>query len=194
MIVEQDEIVLVDIEATCWKHRPPEGQQNEIIEVGLCVLNLADGELSPPRSIIVRPQRSKVSAFCTRLTSITQSMVDAGMSFYDACAIIQSDYALPNRIWASWSDYDLKMFTRQCTETGVAYPFGPRYVNLKTVFAQVNGLEQEIGLARAMKSSGMLWEGRHHRGVDDAWNLGRLLQWLLQTHGAAAVWQKVETA
>lgn len=194
MIGPDDSIILVDIEATCWKHRPPEGQQSEIIEIGLCVLDLASSELRQPRSLVVRPQRSKVSAFCTRLTSITQTMVDDGLWFPEACAIIAAEYAGAGHIWASWSDYDLKMLTRQCESLDVPYPFGPRHVDLKALFARAQGLNSQIGLVRAIKSSGLTWEGRHHRGVDDAWNLGLLLQHLLQTHGATALWQHLEPA
>ena len=32
-----DKILVVDIEATCWEGKPPAGEQNEIIEVGICL-------------------------------------------------------------------------------------------------------------------------------------------------------------
>jgi inhibitor of KinA sporulation pathway (predicted exonuclease) len=34
-----DNILIIDLEATCWNDRPPKGQENEIIEIGfvLCM-------------------------------------------------------------------------------------------------------------------------------------------------------------
>ena len=38
-----DCILVVDLEATCWVGGPPEGQESEIIEIGLCVLHVSSG-------------------------------------------------------------------------------------------------------------------------------------------------------
>jgi len=65
-----DKIIVVDVESTCWKGKPSEGQINEIIEVGLGIIN--------KQSYIVKPKLSIISNFCTELTSITQEMVDKG--------------------------------------------------------------------------------------------------------------------
>ena len=68
-------VLVVDVEATCWQSRqPPPGEQSEIIEIGLCPLDLDCLEPGPVHSILVRPQRSQISPFCTRLTSITPEM------------------------------------------------------------------------------------------------------------------------
>ena len=66
-----DQIIVLDIEATCWEGEIPRGQENEIIEVGLCLLEPKTGERSAKASYLVRPERSKVSEFCTRLTTLT---------------------------------------------------------------------------------------------------------------------------
>lgn len=58
---------IIDIEATCWAAQPLPGQVSEIIEIGLCVLNLRTLERVERRSIRVRPERSEVSVFCTEL-------------------------------------------------------------------------------------------------------------------------------
>ena len=36
-----DRILVVDVEATCWEGDPPPGQISEILEIGLCVLDVA---------------------------------------------------------------------------------------------------------------------------------------------------------
>ena len=41
-----DKIIIIDLEATCWKGQIPDGEVNEIIEIGLSVLDTVSGEIS----------------------------------------------------------------------------------------------------------------------------------------------------
>lgn len=50
-----DRIVVVDIEATCWEDGPPPGQTNDIIEVGVALLDVASLTVGDKHSILVRP-------------------------------------------------------------------------------------------------------------------------------------------
>lgn len=179
---ESDKIVVVDIESTCWEGQPPPGQEAEIIEIGVTVLDPASRELSDKRAIIVRPERSRVSAFCTRLTTLTQEQVDGGMSFAEACALLEREYQTRERVWASWGDYDRQTFEAQCHEFDVPYPFGDHHVNAKWLFASARQ-EKRVSLAKAMERIGLTMEGTHHRGVDDAWNIARVLVHLLEAFG-----------
>lgn len=174
---------VVDVEATCWDGRPQEGQVNEIIEIGLTVLDLATRERVAKHRILVRPQRSTVSAFCTELTGLTQAEVDTGIDFAQACARLTAEHAAAERGWASWGDYDRKQFHRDCEATGTAYPFGDRHTNAKAVYASAFGLRRQIGMAQALEQSGLPLEGRHHRGDDDSWNIAALIL-LLDRRGA----------
>ena len=88
MSIMTDKLIVVDLEATCWKKQPPPGQQNEIIEVGVCLLDTETLAIEDNRGILVKPTRSKVSEFCTKLTSLTQEMVDDGVSFAESCATL----------------------------------------------------------------------------------------------------------
>ena len=87
-----DSINVIDVEATCWEGNPPPGQRQEIIEIGVCPLEVSTGRRLEKRSILVRPERSRVSAFCTNLTTLTQQQVERGTSFREACAILRRDY------------------------------------------------------------------------------------------------------
>jgi inhibitor of KinA sporulation pathway (predicted exonuclease) len=40
-----DKIIIIDLEATCWKGQIPDGEVNEIIEIGLSVLDRVSGEI-----------------------------------------------------------------------------------------------------------------------------------------------------
>ena len=106
-----DHILVIDIESTCWDGGfPPRGETNDIIEIGLTPLELSTGRRLEKRSILVRPERSKVSPFCTQLTTLTQEQVDSGILFKDACKILETEYLSQERLWASFGDYDRKQF------------------------------------------------------------------------------------
>jgi hypothetical protein len=48
---------LIDIACTCWPYRPPPGEEQEIIEIGICCLNPAACEPLEKRSLLVKPER-----------------------------------------------------------------------------------------------------------------------------------------
>ena len=167
---------VIDLEATCWQGSPPPGEVNEIIEIGVCVLDLSSLERVHRRSILVRPARSTVSSFCTQLTSLTQEMVDAGTTLADACSQLRTDLDSPARPWASWGEYDRNQFLRQCDQDAVPYPFGEVHLNAKQIYAQAYGLPRRAaGMAQALQHAGLPLVGRHHRGDDDAWNIAALI-------------------
>ena len=180
----RDKVLVVDVEATCWDVKPPpDGQINEIIEIGFCFYDIASDEVKDKRSLLIKPTVSEISPFCTRLTTLTSQMIAAnGIDFGTACRMLLDDYEARNYLWASWGSYDQKIFRRQCRRLGVSYPFGKRHMNLKSVFASYHG-GQRRGMAGALESAGLELQGRHHRGHDDAWNIARLLQYLVRRFG-----------
>jgi len=170
-----DQILVVDVESTCWEEEPPKGEKSEIIEIGVCVINVPTLERVIKQSIFVRPVESTVSRYCTNLTSLTQENLENGLLFRSACAILKEHYRSKKIAWASWGDYDRKQFGRVCERQKVDYPFGPTHLNVKTLFALQQGLQREVGMAEALQRLGMPLEGRHHSGMDDAWNIAALL-------------------
>ncbi|MDZ4763546.1 MAG: 3'-5' exonuclease [Chloroflexota bacterium] len=182
-IVRRDKIIVVDIEATCWIDEPPPGQDFEIIEVGVSVFDMKTRTPSPPVSILVKPTISTVSEFCTSLTTLTQALVDTGVTFAAACARLQAEFDTKQFMWASWGNYDYEMFKSQCHRFGVEYPFSGRHMNFKTMFAQAYNNKARVGMAEALNKAGLTIEGTHHRGGDDAYNIARILGVVLEKHG-----------
>lgn len=171
---------IIDLEATCWAGDPPPGQHSEIIEIGVCVLDLQTLERTQKRGIVVRPKHSEVSAFCTELTGWTAADLSTGLSFREACEVLRRDYHADSRPWASWGDYDRKQFEAQCAASGVPYPLSARHINAKKVFTEARGLKKRPGMAQALELVGLPLEGRHHNGADDAWNIAALVAGLAQ--------------
>ncbi len=180
---DPDRVMVVDVEATCWEKRPPPGQHSEIIEIGVCVFNLKTSMPGLSVSILVKPERSKISPFCTQLTTLTQEVVDSGISFAAACARLESAFASKQHLWVSWGSYDARMFRDQCAGFGVAYPFSDQHVNLKRVFANRLNNKKQIGMAAALTMCDLSLNGIHHRGGDDAYNIARILGVLVKRFG-----------
>lgn len=176
-------INVIDLECTCWRDSgPPRGQQQEIIEIGIAVFNANTLTLADTESILLKPEHSEVSEFCTELTTITADMLEDGVTFAEACQSLRSNYDSKNRTWASWGDFDRRMFQRQCGQYAwgdVNYPFGPTHLNVKNLYALRHKLKREVGMEKALDQLGMELTGTHHRGVDDAWNIARILKGLL---------------
>ena len=172
-----DQVIIIDLEATCWEdgnHNRKDGQVSEIIEVGVCAVDVNNFCVMKTQSIIVKPQKSKVSDFCTKLTTLTQSDVDKGVSFKEACDILRKEYKTDLRTWASWGDYDRTQFDRECSFKRIRPPFGRTHINIKNVFAIMNGLKREISVGEALEMKGRKFDGTPHRGMDDAVNIASL--------------------
>ena len=174
-----DKLLVIDIEATCWasKAEKPKEQHSEIIEVGICAFSLSSWKPEAKSSIVLTPTQSDVTKYCTDLTGWTLAALQKeGVYFHQACKILQDVYDSRRRVWASWGDYDRTMFYHECRRKDVPYPFGIRHINLKTMFAIHHKLQKEVGMHKALELIGLDLEGRHHLGMDDAWNIGRILQ------------------
>ena len=176
-----DRILVVDVEATCWAAgEQPAGAEAEIIEIGVAEVDVASATVVSNTGLLVRPQRSTVSAFCTQLTTLTQEQVDAGVPFEQACAVLRKQYKSDLRPWASYGDYDRSQFERQCAAFGVRYPFGKTHLNVKSLLALVRALPREVGMDEGLRLLNLPLEGTHHRGGDDARNIAKILCELLR--------------
>jgi inhibitor of KinA sporulation pathway (predicted exonuclease) len=181
-------ILVVDVESTCWSaegggaaDEAPPGQQSEIIEIGVAVVDTGSLRIQQCDDLLVKPAHSEVSAFCTQLTTLTPAQVNGGVPFVEACRVLKKRYAAQECSWASWGDYDRSQFERQCRVQTVAYPFGKTHLNVKNLFSLVHALPEELGMAEALAHAGLTLEGTHHRAHHDAKNIARLLIGLLGT-------------
>lgn len=179
MAKKLDQILIIDVESTCWEGPPPPEEESEIIEIGVCLLEVATGERLGVESILVKPERSRVSPFCTGLTTLTQSQVEGGVSFQEACSRLKRHYLGQERTWASYGDYDRRQFERQCRARQVGYPLGATHLNVKNLFALKHKLSREVGMAEALTQLNLPLVGTHHRGADDAWNIAQILASML---------------
>lgn len=171
--------LVIDIEATCWDKNPPSGQapdsqRGEIIEIGITSISLPDKKIVESESIIVWPTTTKISEFCTELTTLTPEYVhENGRSFGSAIYYMYSKYRTDRNMWGSWGKYDDKIFIRQCAKEGVRYPFNNNYLNIKSLFAWKYGFN--CRLDKALAHVDIPLDGTFHRGIDDSRNIAKIL-------------------
>jgi len=169
-----DKIIVVDVESTCWMGEPPIGQMNEIIEVGVSTIETSNLSIIGKDSYIIKPRFSKISDFCTELTGITQEMVDEGQTFESVCSQIKVNYGSESRIWASYGEYDKQQFKKICSMFNARYPFSDMHWNIKSMASLFYGFP-EMGMDKLLNKLGIKMDGRHHRGIDDAYNIAKIL-------------------
>lgn len=170
-----DKILVVDLEATCWENRTEyQRQHSEIIEIGICVLDTNTGEINKSKGILVKPFKSEVSIYCSQLTTLTQEMLDKdGVTLGEAIIILRDEYKSQELTWASYGDFDKKMLKNQTQKWNIPFPMSENHINVKKEFGKING--KAIGMARALEVLNIPLEGTHHRGVDDAKNIAKIV-------------------
>ncbi|MFO7904156.1 MAG: exonuclease domain-containing protein [Planctomycetota bacterium] len=182
-----DYYLVIDLEATCCDSETVPQGETEIIEIGAVMADARSLQPVDEFGAFVRPVRHPIlTEFCSQLTSITQQQVDGAMGFPDVLVgLIQWAAAYPNHLFSSWGEYDRKQLARDCSFHRVRYPFED-HLNVKRCFAKAMGLRKPDGMAPALRRVGLPLQGTHHRGIDDARNIVRLLPYILAHDGQAA--------
>ncbi|MFZ9596038.1 MAG: exonuclease domain-containing protein [Bdellovibrionia bacterium] len=175
-------INVIDLESTCWTKEEAAGKISEIIEIGITVVDRESLQILSTESLLIRPEVSEISDFCTQLTSLTPSYVaEQGMTFSQALEILEKRYDFRSRLFASYGDYDRKMFERQFARLGIPTILGSEHLNIKRAFAQTEGLKKEVSMPGALHRLGLGLIGTHHRGGDDSRNIAQILIHLLKS-------------
>lgn len=173
--------LVVDLEATCTESNEFPRNQMEIIEIGAVAVDGQDFSILGEFAEFVKPVRNPfLTEFCTRLTSIQQSDVDAA----DTYPLVNQRFRewvdkFPEGVFCSWGNYDRNQFIQDCMHHAVPYPFPSDYhINIKSRFAKRQGIGKQVGMKKALHIAGIPLDGTHHRGIDDARNMVKLMPYL----------------
>lgn len=176
-------VLCVDFEATCDSDRAAiPRHESEIIEFGAVMIDTTTGERVFEFSHFIKPViHPTLTPFCTELTTITQEQVDNGVTFEQAVELLDIEIAgaLGDQefVWVSWGQYDYNQFHAEVKRNDLDcsnFLGSARHVNLKNAAAAF-GKCAPRGLDAAVKARGLEWYGTHHRGIDDAINVGNIL-------------------
>jgi 3'-5' exoribonuclease 1 len=176
-------ILVVDLEATCCDLKTIPRHQMETIEIGAVMVSMESLAIVDEFQTFIKPLRHPIlTEFCLQLTSITQSQVDTAPTFPDAIKLWQPWLSkFDKTIFGSWGDYDRKQLQQDSKHHRIdlPYPVSSNHINLKEIFSTTQGLNKRYGMAQALNLAQIELTGIHHRGIDDARNISKLLPYIL---------------
>ena len=172
--------IVYDLEATCWEKgtRP---ERMEIIEIGAVRVDATKLTIRDEFDTFVQPvSEPELTDFCRNLTSIRQEDIDSAQTFPDALKDFLDWIGTDETILCSWGSYDRSQLLIDCKRHRLEPPaLLDSYLNLKHEFSErQNG--RKYGVKRALRIMGIPFEGIHHRGIDDARNIAKILIKLLR--------------
>jgi inhibitor of KinA sporulation pathway (predicted exonuclease) len=179
VVAGERRIVVVDVEATCWK-KGVFSRNKETIEIGAVLLLLDRGESRWPEfQTFVRPRRHPhLSGFCRELTGITQENIDAAPTFPEALRLfLEWSQPLERVVLATWSRYDLWQLDLDLEAHGLPKLATP-FLDVKKLAARIVGTKSFKETARDLDPDGVVMPG--HRAVADARRTARILNRLLR--------------
>ncbi|MEL6388961.1 MAG: 3'-5' exonuclease [Bacteroidota bacterium] len=167
--------IVFDLEATCWRGRPPKGI-TEIIEVGALMINRY-GEVESRFERFVKPiVNPLLSGFCKNLTSISQENVDGARTFdrviqefRDWGNLYDDEYIL-----LSWGGDDQNLLLNDSRLHQLETDWLDYYRDLKKNYKHMMNLTNARGLKSTVKWEGFEFTGAHHRAMSDAENLAKI--------------------
>lgn len=176
-----DNFLIVDLEASCCNDNQFPTTEMEIIEVGAVMVEAQSLTKIDEFCTFIKPIRHpQLTSFCTELTSINQQDVDTAPLFKDAVnQFKQWLYQYENYLFCSWGDYDKAQLEQDCRLHKEPYPIPAPHLNIKKAFSASQGINKRQGMAQALNLAGIPLEGRHHRGIDDARNMAKLMPYIL---------------
>ena len=180
-MIFKNKIIIVDLEATCWDKGQHSSKNMEIIEIGAVKVYVNDLQIVDEYDAFIKPIKFPIlSDFCKELTTIKQEDVDSADEFprvWQSFLDWIGDYE--DVSIASWGAYDKIQMLQDCILHKLKFPFNQNHINLKKWFSGFhNG--KKYGMKRALNIVGLDLIGNHHRGIDDAKNIWRIVEKIIK--------------
>jgi inhibitor of KinA sporulation pathway (predicted exonuclease) len=180
-------VLVIDLEATCADDGSISPELMEVLELGAVWVS-PEGHILDRFHSFCRAEQP-LTAFCKRLLPhIDQATIDAAPA-WPAVAPGLAEFAQLRRqagsCWGSWGTFDHNQIARECVRHSIANPLaGLEHFNLKRAFAKARGNIRQVGMSTAFQIARLTLEGDHHRALDDALNIARLLPFCPRPHPA----------
>ncbi len=184
-------LIVLDFEATCddgtsaWPFNPA---LQEIIELPAALVSVSTRTIGDRFDQVIRPvHQPELTPFCTQLTSLRQSDVDASPDIVTTmdrfCAWLASHDLRPdNACVVTCGDWDLlRMWPKQVRlQPGLRTPpLFRRWCNIKRPFRDATG-RKAPGMMGMLRALDLPHVGHHHRGRDDVTNIAAIATRLLE--------------
>ena len=173
-------ICVLDFEATCQES----GKQNhEVIEFPSILYKWTDKltQISEFREYCKPKSNPILSPFCTKLTGITQDKIDPADTFPNVLArhekwLTSNVDNFDNFTFLTCGGWDWGQFAQECKCHNIKpSKIYNKYINIKKEFQKFYKTQHSMGMAGMLHYLGMDLIGRHHCGLDDCRNIGRIL-------------------
>jgi len=180
-------LLILDFEAQCQEGEKLKVQ--EIIEFPVIFYDLKERKVKDFYfHEYIKPKVFPIlTQFCKELTGISQETVDAGVYIEDA--LLKFDEFLNQNLinsskftFVTCGNWDLC----QCLRKEAKYKniilkdYFKRWINVKNIFCEYIGNKKPTGMDSMLKELGLKLEGRHHSGIDDARNITKIVDKLIQ--------------
>lgn len=167
---------VIDLELSCYpENKFPEGERQEIIEIGLTIVDLSGMRILKTHSMPIIPTMSSISPFCTELTGWTEAALKKqGMPYEEAIRRLTEKYGSQNRLLISDSGGDRKAVDWQCSYDCKPSPFGPDELNVSVLYSVYTKDFRNVSLENKLRRMGLSFQGVPHRADADSLNIARL--------------------
>jgi len=171
---------IIDIESTCSDENDKSQDQItrdqcEIIEIGGLIV---DSNWNPVEEFVKFSKPAinpTLTEFCINLTGITQDIVDDAPYLNQVMMELEKFLKEKNiTSYYSWGTYDHTIMSRECRRKGIIFPL-KKHTNLKVAFAKGTKTKR-MGILNALNVVDLEFVGNHHRGIDDAINIARIVK------------------
>ncbi len=172
--------VIFDLEATCWQDSTPL-QKMEMIEIGAVMLDGKSYQAVSDFEHFVKPSiNPELSDFCINLTGIKQNKINTASDYKTVFGLFLDWIGEGSLKLCSWGKFDNDLFKIENKRINAAFPKNFKgHINLKELYSKAFNAKPSIGLMEALHKRNMTFQGKHHRGIDDARNIARIAQMIL---------------
>lgn len=173
--------LVVDLEGTCGDDGSIPTDETETIEIGAVITDDNGLELAAYSTLVQPVLHPQLTVFCTSLTGITQDDVNHAPCFplaYFNFTSWAEMYLGGAFTFCSWGPYDWQQIQSDCRQHQVTILPITEHFDVSSMFTKRYGKRRAH--RGAMVHLGITPEGRHHRGLDDARNVAKVLQHLIQ--------------
>lgn len=144
----------------------------KIIQIGVVFFNIKTKEILEQKKWYINIG-VPLSTFIKKLTNITQSEIDQGITIgqaYEELMFLIKKYKAFNQP-ITWGTGDLQALRSEVMLTGAKWELGHAEFNTKALYqmySQLNGLKWRGGLATCMERCGLKFQGRAHDALVDS--------------------------
>jgi inhibitor of KinA sporulation pathway (predicted exonuclease) len=170
--------IVLDLEFIPIKEPQSFSSGHEIIEIGAVQLNAAN-QVMDDFQMYVKPQYGTVPPMVTKITGITDEMLESAICFSEAMQAFESWLPdEPHYRFYTWSHTDQVVFLRESEwkERPLLPVFHHYWVDLQRLHQRIYHFSRPLKLVDALGSMQIPFEGIEHGALADAQNTAKVLQ------------------